>query len=558
VTRRSLLLAAPLLVVAGCGKSPTPGGQAAAPAGPPWLERADGDGGIDFTHDSGHRGRYLMPEIMGGGAALFDMDGDGDLDAYLVQGGVLELDPAERPGNQLFRNDGGGSFTDVTDGSGADDRGAGQGVTCGDFDNDGDVDIYVTNVGPNALLRNDGEGRFTDVTGSSGTGDDGWGTSSAFLDYDRDGDLDLFVCNYISWSVGAEIDCVNELGEADYCNPLNYDAPARDVLYRNEGDGTFTDVTEPAGLGTRFGTALGVVCGDFDGDGWIDVFVANDGMRDQLWVNGGDGTFVDDALLAGCAVDRNGRANAGMGVAADDWDGDDDLDIIVCHLRRESDALFRNDGGVFTDVTAAAGLGTASRPFTRFGMGWIDLDHDGAFDLYQANGRVMRQSESFTDDRFAEPNLVFRGTGDGRFEEVAPRGGTARPLYATSRAAAFGDVDGDGDVDVLVVNKDERAHLLLNVAPKQGGWLHLEVLDEHGRPALHATVRCRIGERPVRRDVRAGYSYLASNDPRIHLGLGDASVVGDIVVTWPDGETEAFPAAEPNQQITLRRGRGTP
>ncbi len=530
-----------------------------------WFEEVAISRGLDFTHQSGHRERYLMPEIMCGGAALFDMDGDGDLDAYVVQAGYV-VEPAEQqPPNQLFENLGDGTFKDVTAGSGADDRGYGMGVACGDYDNDGDVDLYVTNVGPNVLLRNDGHGRFTDVTGAAGVGDAGWGASAAFVDYDNDGDLDLYVCNYLRWSPETERHCRDPFGRPTYCSPNAYAAPAMDVLYRNEGSPgapAFTNVTKQAGIDAGFGNGLGVICGDFNADGWIDIFVANDGTADQLWLNQADPGapgFVDIAVSSGCAFDHDGRAAAGMGVTAADIDDDGDLDLLVCNLSNESDSFFRNDGRFFTNGAPAAGLGAISRRYTRFGLAWIDFDNDGLLDLYEVNGRVSGMQSLHSVDDFAEPNLLYRGVRGAagpRFEELLPRGGTAEPLIATSRAAAFGDIDNDGGIDVLVVNRDERAHLLLNTAPRRGHWISFRVLDDNGRDAFGATLRFRMNDRQITRDVRAAYSYQASNDPRIHVGLGEASQVEGVVVQWVDGTREAFGDFPADQFVTLKRGGG--
>jgi hypothetical protein len=394
-------------------------------------------------------------------------------------------------------------------------------------------------------------------------GDPGWGCSTAFLDYDHDGDLDLFVCNYVNWSKDTEPVCFNDFGAPDYCLPRNFNAPALDTLYRNDGDAGFTDVTEAAGLdayfGTGlgvvcyFGTGLGVVCGDFNGDGTTDIFVANDGMRDQLWSNQGDGRFLDIGLTAGCAVDQEGKLKAGMGVTAADVDDDGDLDLLVCNIRHESDSFFINEGEFFRDATATGGLASLSRPFTRFGMSWTDFDNDGRLDLYQANGRVMRQAVMHSKDPYAEPNLLLIGRDALRFEPFEPRGGTVEPLIATSRAAAFGDIDNDGGIDVLVVNRDAEAHLLRNVMAARGQWLILRVVEEHGRDAYGATVRLTVGDRVITRDVRAAYSYLASNDPRVHVGLGDADRVESVTVQWTDGTTDSFGSFAADQIVTLRR-----
>jgi enediyne biosynthesis protein E4 len=557
------------VVLAACaGEEGIPGthareAQAAGPDPPgaarpgPWFREEARLRGLVFDHVSGHRpGRYLMPEIMCGGAALCDVDADGDLDAYLVQAGALEAEPASRPGNQLFRNDGAGRFVDVTAGSGADHRGYGMGVACGDADGDGRVDLYVTNTGPNALLKNLGEARFADVTREAGVGDAGFGSSAVFADYDRDGDLDLFALNYLHWSIATELDCFNGFGSPDYCSPQTYSSPARGVLYKNRGDGTFEDATVQAGLDRAFGCGLGVVAADFNGDERPDFFVANDGTPAQLWINQGNGGFKDEAVFAGCAVDQDGRAKAGMGVTVGDVDADLDLDLLVCNLANQTDSFFRNEGGLFRDSTAIAGLGMASRPFTRFGMAWHDFDQDGELDLYQANGRVNRQTRTYSDDPFAEPNLLFRGTG-ARFTEVAPRGGTEPMLVATSRAAAFGDVDGDAAIDILVVNRDGPAHLLINTVPGRGQGILLRPVLPSGADALGARVELKVGGRKVMRDVRAAYSYQASNDPRVHVGLGSATRAEDVTVIWPDGAREAFGAFEAGAVAVLRHGAGT-
>ena len=547
--------------------------EAAAPA-TPWFEEAAAESGITFHHHSGHQERFLFPEIMGGGAALFDMDGDGDLDAYLVQSASLTAARAERPGNELYRNRGDGTFENVSAGSGAEDRGYGMGVTTGDYDRDGDVDIYVTNYDRDTLLENDGTGHFRDVTVQAGLGNEAWGTSAAFLDYDRDGHLDLFVTNYVRWTEAGEEKCESPPLGPDYCGPMSYNAPTPDVLYRNRGDGTFEDVSAAARIRSSFGNGLGVISFDFDGDGWPDIFVANDRTPNQLWSNQGDGTFVNQAMRAGVAVDEDGSAKGSMGVAAADLDFDGDEDLLVVNFDHESDSFHRNEGSMFSDRTGRIGLGTTSRSFTRFGCAFVDFDNDGALDLYQANGRVRRTTKPdgydpsedpanqvpFAKpdgyDPYAESNLIFRGADDGRFVEVMPRGGTARPLVAPSRAAAFGDVDGDGGIDVLVSNRDAPAHLLRNVRPHRGTWVQLDIRDEYGRAAFGARVTGRLGERSITRHVRAAYSYCAANDPRIHVGLGSAAALEDVRVQWLDGTAEVFGSVPAGATTTLRRGEG--
>jgi enediyne biosynthesis protein E4 len=541
-----------VLALIGCNSAPS------APASPPptaerpWFEEVASVRGLAFTHRSGHRDKFLLPEIMGGGAALFDMDGDGDLDAYLVQSGDVSTPSAKEQGNRLFRNRGDGSFDDVTAGSGADVAGYGMGVAAGDYDNDGDTDLYVTNLARNVLLQNDGTGRFRDVTATADVAGSGWSTSATFLDYDADGWLDLFVARYIDWSPSSERECYSLTGVPDYCAPRNYDAPSANLLFHNNRNGSFSDVSHAAGLRAAVGNGLGVVAADFNADGRPDVFVANDGTPNQLWMNQGGGTFADQALMNGVALDQDGSPKAGMGVHAADVDADGDEDLLVVNLDTESDSFFRNDGAFFVDATAAAGLRTASRRFTRFGMAMLDFDNDGRLDLYEANGRVGLQAERFSDDPYAEPNLLMRGLAGGRFEAIGLQGGTALPLIATSRAAAFGDIDNDGGIDVLVVNRDAAAHLLLNVVPQRGNWIAFRVLDEHGRDALGAELTVTIGDRNVRRHVRAGYSYLSSNDPRVHVGLGADARVASVVVRWPTGERETFGPFDAGRVVILR------
>src|SRR5262249_2883773 len=304
-----------------------------------------------------------------------------------------------------------------------------------------------------------------------------WSTGAAFFDYDGDGALDLFVVHYLNWRPAAEVECFSLTGVPDYCSPASYDLPSAATLYHNNRDGTFTDVSVPSGVAGAVGNGLGVVAGDFDGDGRIDVFVANDRTPNHLWLNQGGGRFRESALSLGCALDQDGVAKSGMGVYAVDADGDGDLDLLVVNLDGESDSFFRNQGRFFVDDTAAVGLRTTSRPFTRFGAALLDFDNDGALDLYEANGRVGLQSVRYSADPYAERSLLFRGLAGPRFEEVTPRGGTAPPLVAASRAAAFGDIDNDGGIDVVVVNRDARPFLLRNVVRPRGHFILLRVVD---------------------------------------------------------------------------------
>ena len=521
-----------------------------------WFREVAVERGIIFLLESGARDQYLLPEIITGGAALFDMEGDGDLDAYLVQAGNLS-DSTQRTGNRLFTNNGSGFFTDVTANSGAGHSGYGMGVSAGDFDGDGWTDLFVSNYGPNLLLKNMGGVRFDDVSVAKRVSDESWGASSAFFDMDLDGDLDLFVANYLDWSLEADKDCVSSLGESDYCGPVNYQTPMADLLYRNDGKGGFDEVSKEAGLHAAYGPGLGVVCADFDEDGYPDVFVANDGASNQLWMNKRDGTFADQAVLRGCAVDDSGSPKACMGVNVVDLDDNGTLDLHVVNLETETDSYYRNEGSYFSDVTTTTGLATHSVLFTRFGTGILDFNNDGWLDLYYANGRAYKNNpKRYSDDPFAEPNALFRGLSGPRFEEVLPRGGTETLLATTSRGAAFGDVNNDGAVDVLVANRDAPAFLLLNQAPHRGNWIMFWVLTRAGSPAEGARVTMRLDSTEKMREVRSAYSYLSANDPRVHIGLGEKTRVNDVVVRWSDGMRENFGDFDTNRIVQLKRGKG--
>jgi hypothetical protein len=548
-----------LICALGCAPSPAPDAPltTTATAAPPWFEEVTAARGITFVHRSGHETRHLLPEIMGGGAALFDIDGDRDLDLLFVQSGRIAAPAATPAGHRLYRNRGDGAFDDVSESSGlAAVPGYGMGAASGDYDNDGDVDVYITNLGANVLLQNDGKGRFADVTRTSGVAGSGWSSSATFADVDADGDLDLFVTRYLDWRVDIERECYSLTGLPDYCSPKNYDAPTSDLLFRNNGNGTFTDISSAAGLTGSVGNGLGVIADDVNRDGRVDFFVANDGTPNHLWMNLGNARFAESALMSGVAIDQDGVPKAGMGVHAADVDDDGDNELIVMNLDAESDSFFRNEGKFFVDDTVKVGLRVISRRFTRFGVALLDFDNDGLIDLYEANGRVGLQAETFAADPYAEPNLLFRGVSGGRFEEVSPRGGTAQLLVATSRAAAFGDVDNDGGIDIVVSNRDAAPYLLRNVARNRGHWLALRVLERSGRDAIGAMLSITAGPKTLRRDVRTGYSYLAANDPRVHVGLGDVTKVESITVRWPDGSRERFGPFEADRVVDIRRGGG--
>ncbi|MFQ5461262.1 MAG: CRTAC1 family protein [Phycisphaerae bacterium] len=526
----------------------------------PWFREVGMSWHLDFVHCSGHETRRWFPEIMCGGVCVLDFDGDGLMDVYFVQGGSLNHDAASGAGNRLFRNLGHRSFEDVTTSAGVGDTSYGMGCACGDYDADGRTDLYVTNVGANVLYHNNGDGSFTEVTASAGVGDVRWGSSAAFVDLNRDGRLDLWVTNYVNWSREGERPCLAADGRSDYCSPMQY-SPVSDVLYQNLGQGRFADISEQAGLRRAVGNGLGVAIADFNQDGIPDVYVANDQVANQLWINDGDAAFVDESLLSGCAFNRVGSAEAGMGVQAADVDDDGDWDMFLSHWRNESNTLYRNQGAFFEDATNVLGLAAPSVAYTGFGLGMADFNHDSRPDVFVANGRVSL-FEPLCDalDPYAEPDLLLSMVGHnaadaGRFEEILPKGGTRTPLVATSRGTALADLDNDGDIDIIVVNKDARAHLLENTVAG-GNWITFRAVNEHGSDAIGATLRLQAGDLIRYALLQPAYGYLSSNDPRVHFGLAARDRVDEVAVTWPDGATEAFGPFAAGRQHELRKGKG--
>lgn len=518
-----------------------------------WFQNVAESTGINFMHESGQGNKLYMPESMTGGVALLDYDGDGFLDVYFVQGGRVIGPRAGLPGNRLYRNTGDGKFEDVTEQAGVGDIGYGMGCATGDFDNDGWTDLYVTNAGPNVLYRNNGDGTFSDVTTLAGVGDPSFSASAAFVDYDHDGYNDLIVVNYLVWSAATELTCRGPTGRFEYCVPTNYNAPAPDKLFHNNGDGTFTDTTVPSGISTMFGNGLGVVAGDFNNDGLIDICVANDETANQLWINLGDGTFRDRALEWGVAYDGGGQTEAGMGIDTGDIDADGDLDLFMTHFTNETNTLYINHTQFFADETSRWGL-EASLPFTGFGAALHDFNNDGWLDVYVANGRINRGFDlASSEGPYAEPNLLFQGTSDRKFREIVPRGGTERLLKHASRGAAFGDYNNDGRIDIFVVNRDARPYVLRNQNKSKNHWVMFRVVNELGADALGARVTIHVVGKDRKRDVRTAYSYCSANDPRVHFGLGTAMQVENVRVTWPDGKTESFGGFLADRIQELRR-----
>lgn len=544
-----------------------------------WFTDRAEQTGLDFVHFNGASGDFYYPEILPPGVGLLDYDNDGDLDVYIAQGQMLG--PGKNPGDalipprgplplkgRLYRNDlqvhPDGTrtlhFTDVTGQSGIDTSEFGIGVATGDIDNDGRVDLYLTNFGPNQMWRNNGNGTFTDVTKQSGTdGEPGFGVSSSFFDYDRDGWLDLYVGNNVVYTLKNRTRCPNVTGGRDYCPPQIYGGQP-DRLYRNQGNGKFVDVSAKALRGAKFGPALGVATADYNGDGWIDIYVANDGEENLLWVNQRDGTFTETALLAGAALTAEGKAEASMGVDAGDFDNDGDEDLFMTELTGEGSNLYVNDGsGRFQDLSAPSGLGPASRPYTGWGTAWIDFDNDGWLDLLSVNGTVVvvegRMNEPFPYD---QRKLLFRNLRNGRFEDVTSRAGAVFALSESGRGAAFGDVDNDGDVDVLVGNDTGRVRLLINNTGNRHHWLGMRL---EGKQAPRDMVGARVtvirsdGSKLWRR-ARSDGSYASANDPRVLVGLGASTEKPRVQVRWPSGNTEEWSDVAIDRWTTLKEGSG--
>jgi hypothetical protein len=539
--------------------------------------------GLRFRHFNGMSGELTMPEILGPGVALFDYDNDGDLDVFVPQGRMLgagktiaqALFPPRMPlplGGRLFRNDlvvqPDGTrtlrFTDVTAASGIVTTGYGMGVAAGDFDNDGYVDLYLTNFGSSQLLHNNGDGTFTDVTAKSGTLVTGWSVAAAFFDYDRDGWLDLYVGSYLRYSVESATPCFGPSGARDYCTPNTY-RPAPGHLFHNNRDGTFTDVTARSRIASEFGPALGVSTADFNGDGWIDLYVANDSQPNQLWINQHDGTFKNTALIAGAALTQEGRAEASMGVDAGDFDNDGDEDLFITEQTGEGHNLFVNDGhGAFTDQSSRSGLAAASLAYTGFGAAWIDYDNDGWLDLLTVNGAVQTiQALAQAHDSFPlhQRKQLFHNLGGGvprgagapplRFREVSSSAGAVFALSEVGRGAAFGDIDNDGDTDVVIANNNGPVRVLINNVGNRKHWIGLRLTDGR-RDLLGARVEIRRRSGPVLwRRARADGSYASANDPRVLVGLGDSTEEPSVRVTWPDGRVDEFPSVAIDRYTTL-------
>ena len=507
--------------------------------------------GIHFTHSNGATGKKYLPETMGAGGLFFDYDNDGNLDIFLVNSGSLLASEHDTATNALYKNSGDGTFTDVTQMANVGGRGYGMGCIAADYDNDGDTDLYLTHFGENQLYRNNGDGTFTDVTVHAGVGDARWSVSASFGDFDLDGRLDLYIANYLDYTLETAHDCYME-GVHIYCSPHEYQG-VRDTLYRNNGDGTFTDVTEAAGV-TNQGKGLGVLFTDYNADGYPDIFVTNDTVEDFLYRNNGDGTFTNVANDVGVAYNADGRITGSMGIANGDYDNDGKLDLFVTNFSLEVNSLFHNDGdGFYTMKTFDAGLARPSFAVLGFGTQFLDCDNDGNLDLFVANGHVWDNVE------LVNPNLVakqtcqlFHNNGVGGFDEISQEAGAFFSSRLFARGTAVGDYDNDGDADLLVTTCGGAPALLRNDATNHNHWLQIKLIGTRSnRDGIGAKVRVQTENRTQVREVTCGGSYASDSAHTRHFGLGDATTVQTVKVTWPSGHIQLLKNARIDETITI-------
>jgi hypothetical protein len=513
--------------------------------------------GITFVHtDGGYGKRYIM-ETVSAGLALFDYDGDGYVDIYFLNGAPLKgSEDKTKPENKLYRNEGNWTFTDVTEKAGVGDKGYGLGVTVGDYDNDGDQDMYLNNFGPNVLYRNNGDGTFTDVTKLAGV-DNGFqvGAGACFLDADKDGDLDLYASNYLDFSYEKHV-LTTTRGYPVYANPRFY-LPLPDTLYRNNGDGTFTDVSKVSGIGLHAGWGMGIVCGDYDNDSDTDIFIGNDVGENFLFENDGTGKFEEVGLMTGTAYDLQGDEQGSMGVDCGDYDNDGLLDFYVTSYEGQLATLYRNlGGGMFEDVTLLTGAGANTLAYVTWGNSFVDFDNNGLRDIFIACGHLQDNVESYNDTTtyFAQ-NILLMNTGDGKFIDISNNSGHGMKIKLSSRGAGFDDLDNDGDVDVVILNSRREPTILRNDSPSKGHWLQVRLRGvKTNRDGVGAHVKVVSGNLTLLDEVHSGRGYQSHYGSRLHFGLGNRKRIDRIEVSWIGGKTDIFKNVAVDKLVTLTEG----
>ncbi len=513
---------------------------------------------IDFKHTDGESGLRLFNEQYGSGGGFFDYDNDGDLDIYLVNGAPQVKTDNPLSTNALYQNNGDGRFTNVTTSSGLGHTGYGVGCAVGDYDNDGDLDLYVTNFGPNVLYRNNGNGNFTDVSQSAKVASSLWGTSCAFADVDNDGFLDLYIATYANYAVEKDKRCYK--GNVwVYCGPDAF-SPSRDVFYHNNQDGTFADLTQESGfLAVTPNHGLALTFGDYDNDGDIDLYVANDRDANFLFQNRGDGTFEEVGLLSGVSHNDLGMEEAGMGAAFGDYDNDGTLDLTVSNFQRETNTLYRNEGeGFFGDVTIQSGVAKVTYTTLGWGIAFLDYDNDGYKDIFVANGHVLDNiAELESSTTCPQRNLLLRNLGNGTYADVTEHAGPGLSLRKASRAAAFGDYDNDGDIDILVTNWNQTPDLLRNDGGNQNHWIQIRAVGTQGnRSGIGAKIKVVAGGLTQYGEVHSGGSYLAFSDLCVHFGLAKSDVVDRVEIRWPSGQTDTAKNLAVNRRYVAIEGQG--
>jgi hypothetical protein len=555
VVRKLVLLATLLcLLQSSLSGTQTPGTQA------PRIQFTDitTAAGITFKHVASPDKRYIV-ESMSGGVALFDYDNDGDLDLYFVNSLTVDLVKSKgKTKSELYRNEGDGKFTNVSDKAGVSDIGWGMGVAVGDYNNDGFDDIYVSCLGPDHLLKNNGNGTFSDVTDKAGVNDPRWSTGASFLDYDNDGDLDLFVSNYVDF----DINNLPEFGKGQTCQYKSVPVQcgprglkgAGDSLFRNNGNGTFTDVTKAAGVADPMGFyGLGVVTSDFDDDGLIDIFVANDSTPNFHYRNKGNGTFEEIGFNAGTAVNENGSEQGCMGATAGDYDHDGKIDLFVTNFADEYNTLYRNDGNnTFTDLAYAAKVAAVSLPHVGWGTKFFDYDNDGWVDIFVANGHVYPQLPNYR-----QPRLLHHNNRNGTFDEVSAQFGNVLTELRASRGVGFGDIDNDGDVDLVICDLDGPPQVLRNDGGNANNSILIKTIGvKSNRSGIGAQVKVISGDLNQIDEVRSGDSYISQSDLRLHFGLEQRTKVDLIQVRWPSGTVDKITNVGVNRIVTIKEGQG--